>query len=361
MKQRGLQLNEDKSFCVIMGSKKQKREASEEIDKNPLRCGSFNTKEVQVDIWLGQQLSSLGIANSMAKTVGARKGKIKAACFEIAQIVNDWRAQAVGGMVSALFLWEACCIPSLLHGAGTWVEMSEKTEKTLNSLQQWFVRLILHVGPGAPIASLLWDNCMLDMGLRIWVEKLMLVLHVRKLGEETLANQVYMEQRSQEWPGLADEADKICIELGIESVHVTDLCSRAYRALAIKACHLINETRIKKQAEGKDKCAIIFKEQYGSKDYLKNSQILKVRQTFRTRFGMQPFAGNYSHDRRFARTDWLCRCLKAREDESHLITGNCEVFGNMRRKYGDLSEEENLVKFFTAVLSTRDKLDNVSS
>ena len=79
---------------------------------------------------------------------------------------------------------------------------------------------------------------------------------------------------------------------------------------------------------------------------------------FRTRFGMMPFAGNYSRDRRFARTEWLCRCRKARENESHLISGECEVFGDLKSKYDNLDDEENLVKFFNEILAMRDKLDN---
>ena len=31
-------------------------------------------------------------------------------------------------METALVLWEACAVPSLLHGSGTWVEMSFTTE-----------------------------------------------------------------------------------------------------------------------------------------------------------------------------------------------------------------------------------------
>ena len=33
---------------------------------------------------------------------------------------NLWRA---------LILWEACCVPNLLHRAGTWVEMFTTTEE----------------------------------------------------------------------------------------------------------------------------------------------------------------------------------------------------------------------------------------
>ena len=102
----------------------------------------------------------------------------------------------MGGMKTALQLWEFCCISSLLNGAGNWVEISAQSIKTLNSLQQWFERLILQVGPGMPLLSLQWDFTLLDMKLRIWIEKVMLVLYVRNLDDGSLAKKVYLEQKS---------------------------------------------------------------------------------------------------------------------------------------------------------------------
>ena len=98
---------------------------------------------------LGQYLSDEDLAALVEATLSAREGKIRGACLEIALIVNDWRSQAVGGMESALLLWEACCLLSLLHGAGTWFEMSDKTEEKMNAYKRWFIRLIYQVGPGA--------------------------------------------------------------------------------------------------------------------------------------------------------------------------------------------------------------------
>ena len=120
-------------------------------------------------------------------------------------------------METALVLWESCCISSFLHGAGTWVEISAQTENQLNSIQNWFIRLILQVGRGAPKASLLWDFGLLDMSLRVKIEKVMLVFHICGLGEDTLAGKIYDEQVSNKWPGLAQEAEDICSELGVES------------------------------------------------------------------------------------------------------------------------------------------------
>jgi hypothetical protein len=342
---------------ITVGNKVQRESVSTELQKNPLMCGNFETKEVEFEKWLGQLISAEGLADSVAKTVAAREGKIKAACLEIAQIVIDWRLQVVGGMETALLLWEACCIPSYLSGAGTWVEISQQTENKLNAMQYWFIRLILQVGPGAPKASLLWDFGVMDMGLRVSIEKVMLAYHVINLEEETLAKRVYIEQCSNEWPGLAKEVGEICQELGVESVVKTTLSKAAYRTRLIKAANLKNEEIIKKQSDGKVKCERISREDYGKKDYIVNENITRVREKYKARFGMQPCAGNFSNDKRFASTNWLCRCKREKEEEPHLLSGNCEVYGEIRQKYGDLKDVDSLVDFFNEVLALRDELD----
>ena len=177
----------------------------------------------------------------MSETVKAREGKIRGACLEISHIINDWRSKVSGGMATALTLWEACCIPSLLHGAGTWTEISPAVEKSLNQLQCWYLKLIYQVGQGAPSASLLWDTNVLDMSLRIWKEKLLFVLHLRNLEEKTLARTVYEEQKRQRWPGLAIETENICQQLCIEDCNTTTLNKLAFKKILIKALHHKNE------------------------------------------------------------------------------------------------------------------------
>ena len=114
---------------------------------------------------------------------------------------------------------------------------------------------------------------------------------------------------------------------------------------------------IKKESEEKIKCERIFEEDYGRKSYIKNNQIEKVRDQYKARFGMFPFAGNYSHDKQYASTEWMCRCKREKEEESHLLSGNCEIYGEIRRNYGDLSDDDALVNFFNEVLALRERLD----
>ena len=185
----------------------------------------------------------------------------------------------------------------------------------------------------------------------------MLVLHIRRLDDDSLAGKVYREQTSNKWPGLAQEADQICEKLSVQSVHTTKLSAKEYRKEIIESCHKVNEERLRKQAEGRSKCDRIEGESYGKKEYISDSILYNVRQMYKTRYGMMSFAGNYSKDRRFARSNWLCKCGKSREEESHLISGNCEVYGEIRSNYSDLNDDKQLVDFFNEVLSRRDELE----
>ena len=357
MKERALTFNEDKTVYIIMGSKRQQGEARELLKADPLVCGNFTTKEVEVDKWLGQQLSSGGLAASVEATVLAREAKVRGAGLEIADIVNDWRARAAGGLGTALLLWETCVIPSLLYGACTWVEMTAATVRRLNNIQRWFARLILQVGPGAPLVALTRETGLLEMGLRVDREKLMFVLHLRSLGEETLARQIYEEQKNKMLPGLAKETEEICKRLNIEDINKTNLSSKDFKVLVTEACKREDEAQHIKQSDNKEKCNNIMKSTHGVQEYFEKSSLKEARETFISRTKLQPFAGNYSKDKRFLKTDWKCRCLLSKEDESHIKDGNCPIYEDIREKYDDLEDDKNLVSFFREVLSRRNALD----
>ena len=258
MKERCWSLNREKTVYLIIGSSKQKQALRKQLEVEPLLCGEFITEEKEHEKWLGQYLSGGGLSDSVAKTVDAREEKIRGACLEVAQIVNDWRARVTGGMESALFLWEACVVPSLMYGSGTWVEMNSNTVKKLNNLQNWFIRLILQIGPGAPVASLCWETGFLDMEIRAWRDLIMMVIDLRNMEANTLARQVYEVQKNRHWSGLAKETAKICALLQIEDCNVTLIPKKYYWAIVTRACHYLNEERLRKMAENKEKCVRIL-------------------------------------------------------------------------------------------------------
>ena len=176
--------------------------------------------------------------------------------------------------------WEACCVPSILHGAGTWVDITLATENKSNALQNWFVRLALRIGQGSPVAGLLWDTQLLDMSLRIYREKVLMVIHLRSLDETTLARRVYEEQKEKDWPGLAIETKNICQYLNIEDCNITQIGKTKYKEYVTQACHVLSEERLRAKASD-IKCARIASESYGKKDYIQMKNIGDTRDHFR--------------------------------------------------------------------------------
>ena len=280
---------------------------------------------------------------------------MKGAALEIAAIVDDWRSHLVGGFVSGFLLWESCCVSSLLHNSGSWVNLLGQAEKRLESLQVWFLRLLLRQGPAVASGSLLWETETLSMSLRIWREKASLALHIVRLSEDSLANRIWKLQMLYEWPGLAAEVKEITRKLGIGDVNTTELSKTEFRKTVTAACHQMNEVRLREEMSGKKKCEKILAEGYGRKEYFRKKKPGQVRDYFATRTSMLAIAGNFSKDRRrFERTDWLCRCGQ-REEQEHLRR-HCPMYDDIRAMYAELESDESLVPFFQEVLEKRDKL-----
>ena len=132
--------------CLIQyGLEQNSDEARKEIVRSPIMCGNFITKEKVFDKWLGDIFHQEGLAASVRATIEDRKARIKGACYEAVAIIEDWRAQVVGGFQGALDLFEMAILPSLLYNAETWIGIRKETENELEDLQLFFLRLALRV------------------------------------------------------------------------------------------------------------------------------------------------------------------------------------------------------------------------
>ena len=160
-------------------------------------------------------------------------------------LVEDFRAQALGGIVVGLDMWEAAILPTLLYNCSTWVELDKEAEEKLEDLKLHYLRLFLAVPVSCPKVALILHTGVLSMKHRIWIEKVMLVFYIRKLAASTLANMVYKEQLGNKWPGLAAEVTDICKSLEVESVHETKLPKGKYKSLLTKACFNLDENELK--------------------------------------------------------------------------------------------------------------------
>ena len=184
-----------------------------------------------------------------------------------------------------------------------------------------------------------------------------MVMHLRSLDESSLARRIYEEQKARKWPGLAKETSSLCNKLEVEDCNTTRLGKNEYRKLFIKACRIKHEAKMKDDGSKLVKCERILVDDYGMKTYFQNKNVFEARQMFRTRVGLQPFAANYKNSMRFKQTNWLCRCLKESESETHIKEGRCPIYMDIREKYASLEDDDSLLRYFGEVIARRDALD----
>ena len=123
------------------------------------------------------------------------KGTTLLSINDVTTIVNDARANVIGGIKLAIDIWELAIIPFLLNNGGTWTGIDSKGMEILDDLQKTFMKRLLKVKT-ASIPLMLWDLKQYQMKNRIMKMKLMLLKHLSSLDDSSLAKKVYIEVRS---------------------------------------------------------------------------------------------------------------------------------------------------------------------
>ena len=347
-----LSFHEEKSCYILMGSKTQKEKMRKEIEMKPLRCGSFEIKEKETYKWLGFWLHPEGLSASVAKTVEEREKKVKGALFEAVAIVEDYRSVRISGFQTAIDLWELAILPSLLHGCEVWTNISEETEKKLEDLQVFYLSLVLQVGPGTPRVGLLAQTGLMSMKYRIWVEKTMMILHLRGLEESSMASRIWKEQRTWGWPGLSKEVTEICEDLDVTDTNEMDFEEsekKIIRKTIKEACRDKDEKELKARM-GK-KCENMKDEDCRIKPYFKELTLYEAREMFKIKTNMNKIRGNYKNMRDNKTARWLCvGCNVEVEVNSHIRS--CKFYEDDKSGL-DLDTDQGLVEFFRRVMKKR--------
>ena len=164
----------------------------------------------------------------------------------------------------------------------------------LENLQLHYLRLLLAVPVSCPKVALRFHTGTLALKYRIWIEKVMLVYHIRKLLESSLANMVYLEQVANKWPGLAGEVTAICEDLKIEQVHDTDDKKQQYKKLLVQACLEKDEEELKEKMGSK--CSSIKEDKFQVQDYMKVNSLSDIREIFRIKTRMNKLRANFPSD-----------------------------------------------------------------
>ena len=347
------ELNKNKSGYVLMGTEEQREGVRKRLKEDPLMCGNFEMKELKEEKWLGDYLGE-SLKDCVRLTIKKREAKIRRASFEILNLVKDYRAQRVGGFQTGLVLWESCAIPSLLYNCSTWMEIGNEEIKTLNALQDYFLRLLWGTGPGAPKVALRADTGTRSMESRIWREKIMLVYHVSHLDEGSLAKDMLEEQVANNWKGLASEVSDLCQSMNIEDPRTTEKNRKAFSNLVKERCRWKDEARMKEEMQKmkEKKMRTMVNQNLEMKEYVKKGTLYSARKTWEVRSHMLDVAGNYPGNNKYKASRLMCQAcdLEVKEDQEHLT--RCRGYEDLRGD-ANLNMENELVDFFTRVMERR--------
>ena len=176
-----------------------------------------------------------------------------------------------------------------------------------------------------------------------------------------MASEMYEEQVKMGWPGLAKEVKDICKEVGIEDVNKTEVTKEELK----EAIFYHNYKEVKNELSSKGKLEDVKNENFTKvQDYMKNKNIQSARMMFSLRSKM--FHCRANHHGSYGPDERGCpACEKAErvsgasrigdlEEESQSHISRCPEYEHLRRGL-DLYCQDDLVRYFTAVMLERDK------
>ena len=190
MESKLLDLNQDKSVYIVVGNKEARQKMAKELEETPLTLAGLPMMEAAQEKYLGDQIHHLGNSESVLATIRARSGQVSAAIFEIRKVVEDCRANIVGGIMTGIEIWEVGVLPFLLNNSGVWGDIPKKGLEMLDNLQNTFYRYLLATPRSTPIPALLWETGGLTMVSRINMRKLTFYHHLMSLDGSALASRV---------------------------------------------------------------------------------------------------------------------------------------------------------------------------
>ena len=265
--------------------------------------------------------------------------------------------QVIGGIVGGLDIWEMAVIPMLLNNADVWTEIDANAVKELEYLQNLFLAVLMNVPMTGPQLALCWDTGTSKMENGIKMMKLKLIIHIKKLSNNSLANQVYKEQLKNDWPGLAKESQAICEEFRLKDVTkewTFEPKKNKWKSMIKEACVSKNERDMKKEIKYKyKKITEMSSEKFERKNYLSEMTMEDARMFFKIRTKMVKAKMNFSNDYRNKESLWKCdSCCRNIDTQAHITI--CPAYSHLREGKS-LGSDKDLVQYFREVLSLREK------
>ena len=357
MKLKQLTINVDKSSYIVCRKSTEATIIRASFEIKPLTYDGTKIKEKISEKYLGDMISGLGLAESIESTISERYGRIYASILEIKTILEDYRSSKAGGITAGIMLWEMAIIPSLLNNAETWTEIDSNSLKRLNDLQNMMLRILFNSAKTTPKPILFWDTGVLPIEYKIEIRKLTFIHHLISLPAESLANQLYIQQKNNNFPGLVGECQNLIRKYSLPDItSVQNIPTKNQWKKLVKAnvmkyfeSEIRNEIKDPKKYK-KLKEIDVENESLEAKPYLSELNLSQARTKFKLRSRMLEIKNNFKGE--YIKTNLECdACENSIETQDHLLF--CPAYRELRKDM-DINNDKDLVNYVREVMRLRD-------
>ena len=355
MGSKALDLNTDKSIYLLATKKKNLKRIRDEIERDPIIYSGTRIKEKTTEKWLGSIIDARGVKESTITTINERKLRIFTAINEIISIIEDSRLNQLGGLRSALDIWNIAIIPALLNNAEVFTILDSSVQKMLEDFQSYLLRGLLAVPKSCPIPSLAYESNSLQMKVRVFSRILNFVKHITCQDEvSNLSKQILNEQLANKWDGLTKDAQLICDEINLSGLFNTDIGKIQFKSLVKKACRTYNDKDLKHQIAQYKKMSALRDEESKGNGYFFNQTLYNARTIFRFRTELFEAKLNFKQKPEYKRENYLCdSCESAIDSNSHVLY--CPSYSDLRQDK-NMNNDSDLANYLQKVLEIRTKL-----
>ena len=298
MESKLLSFNTEKSICLVVGKDEDANQMRTHLTNQPLKLCGKPMKNVMQYTYLGEELHELGVAASAEATINKRYGKVKQLIFEIKSILEDCRLNTVGGASTGLDLWEMSIVPFLYFSSECWVELKKESLKKLKELHLLFYRCLLGCPSTTPSASLFWFLGQLLPENKVIERKLLFLFHVANLPIQTVARQIYEEQRKLGIGGLVSECRTFLAQINVRESLIKTASKSQWKSIIRSGILEKNRYEVLEMCKGLKKVDYfqLKNEDFELKEYFKTLSLKQSRTLFSIKTNMVNAKMNYMSD-----------------------------------------------------------------
>ena len=153
----GLHAHPEKSAQVIIGSKKFKERVRKELAEKPVKIQGWELKESECETYLGVEISTDGIRDSITKSIEKRCKAAVAKEVQISKVLEEDMMEKVGWIESVKTLFNSIIISTLTYGTAAFTGMTKKNYDQLESTMKNILFRMLKLSKFAHYATVLYE------------------------------------------------------------------------------------------------------------------------------------------------------------------------------------------------------------